>query len=347
MKSRADAIDGEELMKTGFRLPITAASIAFASSLATTALAQGLVMKFGTATVNDPQHEYIKIYKEEIEQRSGGRIKVEIYPQSQLGPIPRQLEGLQLGTIEGFIGPADFYVGVDKRFGVFSAPILFRDMTNAAATLADPELNQAILALGSDKGYVGLGTFAYAQHDYMAKDPIRTFADFKGKKIRVNATPLEREAMARLGATASPMPLNEVLPALQRNVIDGTRSGLSVFVTLKYQDVSKVVTVTNDTMLVPLATVSKVWFDKLPADLQKAVIDAGRAAQIRNQKFTLDFNAQMPKRWAEVGGELFVLPDAERQKLVAALKSVGDDVTKDDPPVKAFFERARATAAKN
>jgi TRAP-type transport system periplasmic protein len=347
MKSRADAIDGEELMKTGFRLPITAASIAFASSLATTALAQGLVMKFGTATVNDPQHEYIKIYKEEIEQRSGGRIKVEIYPQSQLGPIPRQLEGLQLGTIEGFIGPADFYVGVDKRFGVFSAPILFRDITNAAATLADPELNQAILALGSDKGYVGLGTFAYAQHDYMAKDPIRTFADFKGKKIRVNATPLEREAMARLGATASPMPLNEVLPALQRNVIDGTRSGLSVFVTLKYQDVSKVVTVTNDTMLVPLATVSKVWFDKLPADLQKAVVDAGRAAQIRNQKFTLDFNAQMPKRWAEVGGELFVLPDAERQKLVAALKSVGDDVTKDDPSVKAFFERVRAAAAKN
>ena len=259
-------------MKTSFRLPMTAAGVALASCLATSALAQSFVMKFGTATVNDPQHEYIKIYKEEIEQRSGGRIKVEIYPQSQLGPIPRQLEGLQLGTIEGFIGPADFYVGVDKRFGVFSAPILFRDMTNAAATLADPELNQAILALGSDKGYVGLGTFAYAQHDYMAKDPIRTFADFKGKKIRVNATPLEREAMARLGATASPMPLNEVLPALQRNVIDGTRSGLSVFVTLKYQDVSKVVTVTNDTMLVPLATASKVWFDKLPADLQKAVI---------------------------------------------------------------------------
>ncbi|MGZ3289131.1 MAG: TRAP transporter substrate-binding protein [Xanthobacteraceae bacterium] len=334
-------------MRISFRLPMTAAGVALASCLATSALAQSLVMKFGTATVNDPQHEYIKIYKEEIEQRSGGRIKVEIYPQSQLGPIPRQLEGLQLGTIEGFIGPADFYVGVDKRFGVFSAPILFRDMTNAAATLADPELNQAILALGSDKGYVGLGTFAYAQHDYMAKDPIRTFADFKGKKIRVNATPLEREAMARLGATASPMPLNEVLPALQRNVIDGTRSGLSVFVTLKYQDVSKVVTVTNDTILVPLATASKAWFDKLPADLQKAVTDAGRAAQVRNQKFTLDFNAQMPKRWAEVGGELFVLPDAERQKLVAALKTVGDDVTKDDPPVKAFFERVRAAAAKH
>ena len=135
------------------------------------ALAQN-VMKLGTSTLNDAQHEWMKKFAAIVEKNSNGRIKVEIYPQSQLGPIPRQIEGLQLGTIEGFIGPADFYVGVDKRFGVFSAPILFRDMTNAAATLAEPDLNQAILALGADKGYIGLGTFAYAQHDYMAKDPI-------------------------------------------------------------------------------------------------------------------------------------------------------------------------------
>ena len=272
---------------------------------------------------------------------------MEVYPQSQLGPIPRQIEGLQLGTVEGFIGPADFYVGVDKRYGVFSAPVLFSGRKNAAATLADPDLNKAILALGADKGLLGIGTFAYAQHDYLAKDPIRSFADFKGKKIRVNATPLEREAMARLGATASPMPLNEVLPALQRNVIDGTRSALSIYVTLKYQDVSKVATVTNDTMLVPVATVSKPWFDKLPADLQKAVMEAGAAAQTRTDAFTAEFMAGMPKRWAEVGGELFVLPDGERAKLVAALKTVGDEVTKDDPPVKAFFERVRTAAAKH
>jgi TRAP-type C4-dicarboxylate transport system substrate-binding protein len=334
-------------MKATTRLSMTAAGVAFAAALASSAFAQNFTMKFGTATVNEPQHEYIKNFKEEVEKASGGRIKVEIYPQSQLGPIPRQIEGLQLGTIEGFIGPADFYVGVDKRYGVFSAPILFRDRKNAAAALADPDLNKAILALGTDKGFVGIGTFAYAAHDYLAKDPIRTFADFKGKKIRVNATPIEREAMARLGATASPMPLNEVLPALQRNVIDGTRSAISIFVTLKYQDVSKLVTVTNDTMLVPVATVSKPWLDKLPPDLQTAVREAGEAAQKKTDAFTGEFMAGMPKRWAQVGGEVFVMPEAERAKLLAALKTVGDEVTKDDPPVKAFFERVRATSAKH
>src|SRR5262245_905277 len=107
-------------MKVSTRLPAVAGAIALAAlSLATVASAQNFTMKFGTATVNEPQHEYIKLYKEEIERLSGGKIKVEIYPQSQLGPIPRQIEGLQLGTVEAFIGPADFYVGVDKRYGVF------------------------------------------------------------------------------------------------------------------------------------------------------------------------------------------------------------------------------------
>jgi len=101
-------------MKTSFRLRATVVGVAFAAGLASPAIAQNFTMKFGTATVNEPQHEYIKFFKEEVEQRSGGRIKVEVYPQSQLGPIPRQIEGLQLGTVEGFIGPADFYVGVDN-----------------------------------------------------------------------------------------------------------------------------------------------------------------------------------------------------------------------------------------
>jgi TRAP-type C4-dicarboxylate transport system substrate-binding protein len=100
-------------------------------------------------------------------------------------------------------------------------------------------------------------------------------------------------------------------------------------------------------MLVPVATVSKPWLDKLPADLQKVVVDAGGAAQTRTDAFTAEFMAGMPKRWAEVGGELFVLPDGERAKLVAALKTVGDEVTKDDPPVKAFFEQVRTAAAKH
>src|ERR1700741_771432 len=123
------------------------------------ASAAEFTMKFGTATFNETQHQYIKFYKETLEKVSNGRIEVGIYPRSELGPIPRMIDGLQLGTIEAYIGPADFYVGVDPRFGVFSTPILFKNNNHASATVLDPAINEYILDLGVPKGLVGIGTF--------------------------------------------------------------------------------------------------------------------------------------------------------------------------------------------
>jgi len=304
-------------------------------------------MKFGTATFNESQHEFIKFYKEALEKASNGRIEVGIYPRSELGPIPRMIDGLQLGTIEAYIGPADFYVGVDPRFGVLSTPMLFKNNDHASATVLAPELNQSLLDLGKPKGIVGIGTFGLGSSNYTAKSPIMRLADFSGKKLRVNATAMEREKMRRLGATAVPMPLNEVLPSLQRGVIDGTMSGNSVFIAFKFNDVVKVITVTNDTMLVALAVVSKVWFDKLPPELQKAVVDAGRETQMRTHKWEQAFTKTLDDKWREVGGQVHTLPPEDLAKMREMLSSVGDDVSKDQPAVLDMLKRVRAVAAKH
>jgi len=305
------------------------------------------VMKFGTATFNESQHQYIKFYKEVVEKRSDGRIEVGIYPRSELGPIPRMIDGLQLGTIEAYIGPADFYVGVDPRFGVLSTPMLFKNNDHASATVLDPELNEYLLGLGEPKGLVGLGTFGLGASNYAAKSPILRLADFSGKKLRVNATAMEREKMRRLGATAVPMPLNEVLPALQRGVIDGTMSGTSVFVAFKFNDVVKTITVTNDTMLVSLAMTSKVWLDKLPADLRKIVIDAGRETQVQTHTWEQEFSKSLEKTWQEMGGQMRTLPPEDLAKMSDMLKSVGDDVSSDQPAVVDLLKKVRAVAAKH
>src|SRR5215470_10166090 len=105
-----------------------AALAALACGLAATPAASAeFVMKIGTATINETQHQFMKFYKEALEKASGGRIEVQIYPASQLGPIPREIEGVQLGSIQGYVGPLDFYVGLEPRYGVFTAPMLFRD----------------------------------------------------------------------------------------------------------------------------------------------------------------------------------------------------------------------------
>jgi C4-dicarboxylate-binding protein DctP len=323
------------------------AALALAAVPSPNAAAADFVMKFGTATFNESQHQYIKFYKEAVEKASGGRIEVGIYPRSELGPIPRMIDGLQLGTIEAYIGPADFFVGVDPRFGVLSTPMLFKNNDHASATVLDADLNEHLLGLGTPKGLIGMGTFGLGASNYAAKSPILRLADFSGKKLRVNATAMEREKMRRLGATAVPMPLNEVLPALQRGVIDGTMSGTSVFVAFKFIDVVKTITVTNDTMLVSLAMVSKVWLDKLPPDLRKIVVDKGRETQLRTNKWEQEFSKTLEKRWQEMGGQMHMLPPDDMAKMASLLKSVGDDVSKDQPAVLELLKKVRTVAAKH
>jgi TRAP-type transport system periplasmic protein len=312
---------------------------------ASPATAAPYIMKFGTATYKESQHQFIIFYKEALEKASGGRIQVQIYPRSELGPIPREIDGLQLGTQEAFIGPADFFVGVDPRYGVFSTPTLFKNNDHASATVMDPALNKYILDMGKPKGLVGIATFGIGASNYAAKDPIMTLADFKGKKLRVNATAMEREKMRRLGATAVPMPLSEVLPSLQRGVIDGTMSGTSIFVAFKFNDVVKVITKTNDTMLVSLAVVSKAWLDKLPPDLQKMVIDVGQQTQLKTHLWEQNFTKGLAKKWESMGGTIHTLSPADHAKMMALLKTVGDDTSKDQPAVHAFLEKVRGVAA--
>lgn len=334
-------------MTKAIRLAAILAACAFAWPVVQPAAAAEFTMKFGTATFNDTQHQYIKFYKEALEKASKGRIEVSIHPRSELGPIPRMIDGLQLGTIEAYIGPADFYVGIDPRFGVYSTPMLFKDKDHATRTVFDPSLNEFALTMGEPKGVLGLGIFSTGSSNYAAKSPLMRLSDFSGKKLRVNATAMEREKMRRLGATAVPLPLNEVMPSLQRGVIDGTMSGTAIFVAFKMNDVVKTITITNDTMLVSFAAVSKAWLDKLPPDLRKVVLDTGRQMQGKTHEWEKEFSKGLEKTWAGMGGQIHTLPPEDLKKMAELLSSVGDDVTKDQPAVSEMLKRVRAVAAKN
>ena len=107
------------------------------------------VMKLGTQTLNDSQHEWMKIFARLVETNSKGQIKVELYPASQLGTGPRMIEGTQFGAIQGFVGPPEFLAGVDSRFEVLGSPGLFKDAAHANRTLQEPEFNKAFLAIGA------------------------------------------------------------------------------------------------------------------------------------------------------------------------------------------------------
>jgi TRAP-type C4-dicarboxylate transport system substrate-binding protein len=319
------------------------AALAFAAP----AGAAEFVMKMGTATQNETQHQFLKMYKEALEKASGGRIEVQVYPNSQLGPIPREIEGVQLGSIQGYIGPVDFYVGVEPRYGVFSSPMLFRDEANARGTIHDPALEPAILELAQAKRMIGVATLAIGTANYAARKPLIRLADFDGKKLRINGTALERAKMSALGATGIAMPLSEVMPALSQGTIDGTISGTSVFVSLKMNELVKTITVTNDTMLIALAVVSQVWLDKLPPDLKKIVVDTAHSVQPQAQQWQVEFTKQLDADWIKLGGEVHTLPAEDLAAMKTKLGGVADEVTKEQPAVHDMLVKVRETAAKH
>jgi len=324
------------------RILIAAAVMAVATPMH----AADFSMKIGFATMNDIQHQWANWYKEAVEARSGGRIEVKLFPRGQLGTVASQVEGLQLGTVEAFTTPADFFAGLDPRFGTFSIPLLFRDTVHAEKMLLDPAMNFEILALGADKGIQVVSIYTFAPAHYFGKQPLRKLDDFKGKKLRVNATAAERAKMRQFGASAVPMDLSEVVPGIQQGVIDGTMSAAAVYVNLKFNDIAKVLTEVNDTMIVSVGVVSRAWLAKLPADLRQIVIEEGNKLQPRINPQSRVMDEAMVKRWREAGGEMVRLPDADQARVRQLLSGIGEEVTKDNPTVNAFYKRLVATGQK-
>jgi TRAP-type C4-dicarboxylate transport system substrate-binding protein len=201
--------------------------------------------------------------------------------------------------------------------------------------------------MAQSKGLVGVNLAVAAESLYFGvKKPLRTLADFKGMKLRVNATPAERARMAALGATAVPMGLPEMITSLQNGVIDGTMSGMSIFTNFNLQNVGKVLLETHDTLLISFGAMSKPWLDKLPPDLSKIIVDQARKLQPWARQTAVDEVAQLRQVWLSRGGEIVHLAPAEQAELEKRLKPIGAEVTKDDPVLKAFYDKTEALAAK-
>jgi TRAP-type C4-dicarboxylate transport system substrate-binding protein len=303
-----------------------------------------IVMKIATATLNDAQHEWMKRFAVAIDKSTNGRIKAELYPASQLGSIPRQIEGTQLGSIQAWVGAPELMVGVDQRFEVLSAPGIIQSDQHAMRIAADPEFLKAYLAVGANKGLVGASLFITGPSVFDMRAPMHSLADLKGKKVRVLASMFQTEQLAKLGATGIPLSLGDVLPALQQGALDGAFGGLSVFNGLQYQDTARYVTETGEAYIFSVTVLSKRWFDGLPPDLKATVMATAMQVGAEVLPWSVDFVAQQRKVWVDKGGELTVLPPAEHAELLQKLAPIGADIVKTKPELKPLWDLFLAAA---
>ena len=313
--------------------------------LAAPAPAQQFVMKSGIATRADIQNEWQNRMKERMEARAGGRLKVEIYVAAQLGSNQVMIDGMQLGTVENFIAPGSFFVGVDPRFQILDVPGLFKDVDHLYATVRDPEFRRAYLDIGRAKELIGVGLMVYGPTSFITRKPVRALGDFKGLKLRVFGSPLQTEPVRLLGAAPTPMGLTEVLPAFQNQVIDGMLSGITVFTTFRYYDLTKYLTETSYSMITSMSLVSKPWYDKLPSDLRTMLIEEADALEPDLYKWGQAENNNAAKVWTEHGGELIHLPAADQAEMMRRIAVVADQVLGGNPATKDLYDLLKARAA--
>jgi TRAP-type C4-dicarboxylate transport system substrate-binding protein len=316
------------------RVLIGAGAMALSLTLAPSdALAQGktYAMKIALPTLNDPSYFFAKAYAAAIEKDSGGRIKPQIFPASQLGSIPRMIEGTQFGSIQCTLIPPEFFVGVDERFEVMAAPGLVDSMEHGERLAADPAALKLMMGLGANKGLHGVAMFMNAPSSVIAKSPIRHLTDFKGKKIRVLASPFQTQAISRLGATPVAMTLGDVVPAMQQGAIDGAVGGIVVWTPMHFQDAAKYVTETGQPGVFVVVEVSKTWYDSLPADLKQIVDRDAAVQQPAITPVAIGIVNKARQGWTATGGELISLPPPEQAAMMKTFASVGADVSRTKP----------------
>src|SRR6267142_3840287 len=303
-----------------------------ALALAAPATAQH-TMKLSSPTINDVTQEWMTASKKGVEARSAGKVKVELYPASQLGPIPRTVEGVALGTIEMTLPATGFLAALEPRFVVFDAPGLFDSMQHAERVFADPEVAKRLATFGSTKGVEPLITFVHGPLVLLAHRPIRAVADFKGQKIRVpGGAPMHIEPFRKLGASPVSIPLGEVMPAMQTRTSDGFIGGLTVFTSFKYYDVAKGLTRLPGSHLIAAGLVNRRWMKSLGPELEAIVREEARKAE------------SLFSTW---GGENIELPPAEAGRYLAETTSVLPGLLAANPQLKEDYEALVAAARRS
>lgn len=334
------------IIRPKFAAKAVVISIAVAAAFAVTPVsAKPITLKLGHPL---PPKTGLQVWanflKAGLEKAAPGAFDFKIFPTSQLGAIPRMIEGAQLGTIEMVTIPPAFFSGVDQRYGVVTAPGIFDGIAHGQRTLHDPEFKKAYWPIGERKGLKMVGMSCDTPSDYATVKPIRKLADFKGRKLRVFGSKLEIETLRRVGATGVPMPLSEVIPAIQRKVIDGNKAGIVVFVPFKYQTIAKYVLIAKQSIICINKFASKTWYDGLPVKLQRTLLEEAGKADAKILGWNIALTKKFYGIWSKTGGELIEFSAADNAEFRRRLSTVGEDVLKNQPKVLAMYKLMKSVA---
>jgi C4-dicarboxylate-binding protein DctP len=261
------------------RLALALAASALLALAGTASAQQPIVVKFShVVAVDTPKGKGAEYFKKIAEERTKGRVKVEVYPNSSLFKDGEEMEALQLGSVQ-MLAPslAKFGPLGVREFEVFDLPYIFDDYADLHKVTGGP-VGAALFKKLESKGIVGLAYWDNGFKVFSANKPIRTPADYKGLKLRIQSSKVLGDEIKALGAIPQVMAFSEVYQALQTGVVDGTENPPSNFYTQKMHEVQKYLALTDHGYLGYAVIVNKKFWDGLPADIRTTLEGAMKDA---------------------------------------------------------------------
>ena len=213
-------------------------------------------------------------FGEIVEAKSGGKLKVNVFPGGALGSDQANVSALQGGTLEMASMNSGIFASLVKDFAIYDFPFLFGNPREADAVVDGP-FGTALHTKLEDKGLVGLGYYELGFRELTnSKRPINKVEDIAGLKLRVIPNPINVDWVKALGANPTPLPFPELYAALEQGAVDGQENPVATIKGAKLNEVQKYMTLTNHQYNPQSVVISKKFWDTLSAAEQKILQDA-------------------------------------------------------------------------
>jgi C4-dicarboxylate-binding protein DctP len=327
------------------KLILAATSVAALAMAGPAAAADPIVIKFShVVATNTPKGLAAEKFKELAEKYTGGKVKVEVYPNSQLYKDKEELEALQLGAVQ-MLAPSNSKfgpIGV-KEFEVFDLPYILPDL-KTLRKVTDGPLGTKLLKLLDSKGMIGVAYWDNGFKQMSANKKLLTPADYRGVKFRIQSSKVLEAQFRALGSIPQVMAFSEVYQALQTGVVDGQENTWSNIYTQKMHEVQKYITNTNHGYIGYVVVVNKKFWEGMPADVragcEKAMKEATEYGNGQSAKENEDALAEIKK----TGKSEVITPTPEQD---AAMRKAVEPVYKDvasrvgQPLIDEFLKETR------
>ncbi|OOF61485.1 TRAP transporter substrate-binding protein [Rodentibacter sp. Ppn85] len=283
-----------------------------------------------------PVHISMQYMADEVKKLTNGEVVVRIYPNSQLGTQRESMELLQSGSLDMAKSNASELEAFEGSYGAYNIPYLFHDVDHYYRALLDPTVGQKILDSSKGKGFIGLTYYDGGARSFYADKPIKSPADLKGMKIRVQPSPTAVEMMKLLGASPTPLAYGELYTALQQKVVDGAENNQTALTLARHGEVAKFFSEDEHTMIPDVLVIGQKSWDKLTPEQQKALKKAADDSMMYHKDLWQKMIAETTQEAKDKLGVEFVKVD--KQAFIDATKSM-HDAAKANPLLKGYIER--------